>query len=39
MKIQGHLQLSIRFEASLDDTKYRARERHTLRQRQTDRCD
>lgn len=29
MKIQGHLQLSIRFEASLTDMKYRARERHT----------
>lgn len=37
MEIQGHRQLSIRFEANLDDTKYRDRERHTHRQRQTER--
>lgn len=36
MEIQGHLQLSIRFEASLDGAKYRDRERHTGRGRQRD---
>lgn len=35
MEIRGHLQLSIRLEANLDDMKYRDRDTH--RQRQT--CD
>lgn len=37
MEIQGHRQLSIRFEANLDDTKYRDRERHTHTQAEADR--